>query len=286
MKIAVCNVSGEDPVVDDETFLFAVDAVGIQLRRDFHPVWGGATRLAPIVGVSDFAPDIDAIGGEFDAMLYVGDLERIPGALGYHAANRDGVPFGVVSVPLPVGTKQAWTTILSHELLELVANPRINEFVQAPSKPGHAGLLYAREVCDAVQANEYLIRVKRNGVVRNVSVSAFVRPEYFVPDLDPTTTVFQAPPTPSFGVAPGGYASVLDVGANLAITRFANARAVALFDAKRRVGGSWRRVERCPAFRLARGWKAVRARAGGGRAANGTASARRGSNRRRSSRPA
>jgi len=65
-----------------------------------------------------------------------------------------------------------WTADLSHEILELIADPLVNLLVKGPhpSRPRHEVFHY-REVCDPVQAQTYRID--------GVHVSNFVLPNYY-----------------------------------------------------------------------------------------------------------
>src|SRR5262249_53000547 len=97
-----------------------------------------------------------------------------------------------------------YTSTLSHELLEMIADPNVNLYAigkfrqNGKTRTGLFGL----EVCDPVEANYYKI----NGV----TVSDFVKPEWFEPDHKPGQMrmdylgKIDAP----FMLAEGGYADV------------------------------------------------------------------------------
>ncbi|MGZ3459782.1 MAG: hypothetical protein ACXU86_14905, partial [Archangium sp.] len=111
---------------------------------------------------------------------------------------------------------EPWTVTLSHEVLELIADPDVNLMVLAPHpKGGPQPVLRPYEVCDPVQGNSYRI----DGVV----VSNFVTPLYFAQTERPTKqTNFLNMPLQQFGLAPGGYFSYLDLSTGKYETEFAD----------------------------------------------------------------
>src|SRR4029077_12961182 len=92
------------------------------------------------------------------------------GALGYHEMSSNGTPLGKVFARLDVESGSSWTVTLSHELLEMVADPWINWCAQ-----GSDGRIYALEVCDAVESDSLGYEI--DGVL----VSDFITPSWFEP---------------------------------------------------------------------------------------------------------
>ncbi len=95
----------------------------------------------------------------------------------------------------------------SHELLEMLIDPDINltAFVQPTPTEGK---LYAYEVCDACEADEY------GYTIGTVLVSDFVYPAWF--ELLPTSTGtkqydYRNKISQPFQLLPGGYIGVFDV---------------------------------------------------------------------------
>src|SRR5215475_4837639 len=92
------------------------------------------------------------------------------GALGYHELSSIGTPLGKVFAKLDIESGSSWTATLSHELLEMLADPWINWCaVGADSR------IYALEVCDAVEND------KLGYEIDGVLVSDFVTPAWFEP---------------------------------------------------------------------------------------------------------
>lgn len=97
------------------------------------------------------------------------------------------------ALPFPVGyvfvtdeeksdaCRNKWSLTLSHEILELIANPHVNLMVCGPDpaapknevmKP--ANVFFSREVCDPVKDSFYCLD--------EVTVANFVLPLYFLPN--------------------------------------------------------------------------------------------------------
>ena len=118
-------------------------------------------------------------------LSFVGEGEQLPdgwwqisvtdnpdqaGALGYHELTSRGTPLGKVFAGLDLQSGASWTVTLSHELLEMLADPWINWCAQ-----GANGKIYALEVCDAVEAD------KLGYDIDGVLVSDFITPSWFEP---------------------------------------------------------------------------------------------------------
>jgi hypothetical protein len=112
----------------------------------------------------------------------------------------------------------AWQATLSHEALELVADPESNLFVQGPNpRSPKRDVFHWFEMCDAVQSQWYEIA--------GVPVSDFVLPLYFTrePEAGSRNNFLgvrdkKTPPLKSFGVAPGGYIGYYDPKTQASVT--------------------------------------------------------------------
>ncbi|MGH9762019.1 MAG: hypothetical protein ACREDR_41595, partial [Blastocatellia bacterium] len=128
---------------------------------------------------------------------------------GYHF-RADGYPqayiFATEAMAGGAGIKGLSTT-LSHEILEMIADPGVNLSAAQPPKNARGKTrLFAYEVCDPVEANYY----KKNGVW----VCDFVLPEWFEHEHQPgemKMDFFKAVNAP-FQIAPNGYADVFEGG--------------------------------------------------------------------------
>jgi hypothetical protein len=123
MNITIANLSRQIFAAD---FQGAVSAIGRQVAEHFQPEWGtGATLKGVWVSlVGKKAP----IQKGADAVIYLGDSSEDPttgveDAEGYHSANNKGIPYGFVYLDICAKAKEAWSFTLSHEVLELLADP-------------------------------------------------------------------------------------------------------------------------------------------------------------------
>jgi len=92
--------------------------------------------------------------------------------LGYHDKNHAGLPYGFVYLDVCRASHEDWSTTLSHEVLELLADPRAVMTVAGPAPRGaKKHVHYDLEVCDPTQGDTYQID--------GVTVSNFVGKAYF-----------------------------------------------------------------------------------------------------------
>ena len=217
MIITVINHSG---TIADETLHDVIRAINRQIHEDFEPYWslGATLRLE---GRSRKDPDkLSLPDMRGDAVLYLWDKADVPGALGYHDENARGIPFGFVFTELSQQVGENWTVTLSHEAIELIADPLVNLLVAGPHPTEDRTVFHWYEMSDAVQAESY----KCDGV----DVSNFLLPLYFTPDAEAGSRndylgrEHQGKLLTSFGVNPGGYIGFFDPQLGKHVT-FANA---------------------------------------------------------------
>jgi len=202
LSIAVANLSTS---IDDAAFATAVAAIGLQVSRDFQSEWGvGGALTATRITLDDGAANIDAAT---DAIVYVGDAANDPtlgmdGVFGYHAQNNGKLPYSFVYLDVCKQYGEAWSCTLSHEVLEMLADPTLVLTIKGPAPAGVAGaagqtVSYELEVCDPTQSDTYLIN--------EVAVSNFVNKAWFgLPGGSPTTNFLDLALSP-FGMRPKGY---------------------------------------------------------------------------------
>lgn len=195
-EIAVLNKS----ILDDADVAFAVAACDIQLREHFVPLWAGS-EYTPVRFYSSEG-DLPVLSDIARLMVLSGTL-GVSGALGYHTM--DPLIRGVVLADA------GFSVTLSHECLEMAADPTADRWVTMPD-----GRRIAVEVCDPVEADTYAIPVTILGETRNVRVSNFVTPAWFETE-NPTGLPLDYLGTktlPPFGMTPGGYVVVMDQQGN------------------------------------------------------------------------
>lgn len=211
MLISVVNFTRGK--ISDEELQRAVRAVNRQIAEDFEPYWSMGARLR-IDGRSVDKPNaatFEDLRG--DAIIYITDEANLPGALGFHDLNFSGVPFGFVFTDLAQKLGLSWTVTLSHEALELIADPEANLLVVGPHPDPVQDrfVFHWYEMCDAVQSESYFID--------GVEVSNFVLPLYFTGTRDTDEIGARndflgrennGRSLTSFGVKPGGYVGFFD----------------------------------------------------------------------------
>jgi len=200
MNLTIANVSTR---IQPAAFQAAVAAIGRQVNEHFQPEWGiGATLRGVAAPLIVNKKDV-SIQGAHDAILYLGDSSQDPtvgveGALGYHSRNFAGIPYGFVYLDICAEYGEIWTTTLSHETLELLADPTAVITVTGPAPEGAPGnVYYDLEVCDPTQGDSYEID--------NVAVSNFVGKSYFDLPGGGGKTNYLGLELSAFGVRPKGY---------------------------------------------------------------------------------
>ncbi|SFV04901.1 hypothetical protein [Pseudoduganella namucuonensis] len=194
--------------IQDEELQTAIRAINRQITEDFAPHWGLSATLR-LGGRSSTQPDkLNPPDMRGDAILYMWDQTDIPNALGYHDRNARGIPYGFVFTELADSLGEPWSVTLSHEALELLADPHVNLLVAGPHPSEDRTVFHWYEMSDAVQDETYEID--------GVPVSNFVLPLYFTPDAEPGSRndflgrSHGATSLVSFGINPGGYIGFFD----------------------------------------------------------------------------
>jgi hypothetical protein len=157
----------------------------------FAPVW---ETHATLITATDF------ITGGW-ALVFLDDAD-VQGALGYHDLTPDGLPLSKVFVKSTIAEKQTVSVTACHELAEMLVDPAINLWAEAPD-----GTLYAYEMCDAVEETEFTID--------GIAMSDFVYPSYFEGFRKAKSTQFDYARKISrpFQLLSGGYSIVQKGGA-------------------------------------------------------------------------
>lgn len=171
-------------------------ALQIQVSRDFAPLYGVNIALR-------YAPKSEVLHGK-EWLLGIYDTAEQAGYLGYHDLTANGTPLGKVFAKTTYNDGGLLSVVMSHELLEMAADPWINLTAIDPV----TNRLYAFEVCDAVEADEL------GYDINSVRVSDFVKPHFFTRNEQPTKGElysFNGKLTKPFSLDPGGYLSYIDL---------------------------------------------------------------------------
>ncbi len=207
MIISVMNHTNGQ--ISDEEIQRALRAINRQIHEDFEPYWslGATLRLEGKSGKQPSKQSMADMRG--DAVIYLWDKVDVHDALGYHDRNNRGISYGFVFTQLSQQLGESWTVTLSHEALELIADPEVNLLVMGPHPADpNRDVFHWYEMSDAVQAETYLID--------EVEVSNFLLPLYFTggEELggrnDFLGRSYNGKTLRSFGVNPGGYLGFFD----------------------------------------------------------------------------
>jgi hypothetical protein len=204
MIISVINFS--NGLLSDKEILPVLRAINRQVKEDFEPYWslGATLRLE---GHTGSKPDSESAADmRGDAVIYIWDKHDIDDAVGYHEKNNAGIPYGFVFLDIAAEVGDPWSCTLSHEALELIADPEVNLLVAGPHPSPNLKrhVFHWYEMCDAVQADNY--------VIDGVTVSDFVLPLYFTGGDEYTgrNDFLGSPKLKSFSTNPGGYIGFYD----------------------------------------------------------------------------
>jgi hypothetical protein len=136
-------------------------AIQKQVTRDFGPIWD-------VNATVDSFQKLEDVPLGYWPVLVQADIHQA-GALGIHL-DKNNQPFALVT------HDENWSLTVSHETLEMLADPFGNRLVASDSpKPDQGRVEFLVEVCDPSEAAEFAYTV--NGV----TVSDFYTPSYFDP---------------------------------------------------------------------------------------------------------
>jgi|ERR1043166_49284 hypothetical protein len=187
----------ESTVLTDEQVVVAIAGIDHQIHRDLKPAWGSRASIR-------FYPRGTVPLNAW--MLVIMDDSDQADALGYHDVTRTGRPLGKVFAKTDMEFGLSWTVTASHEVIEMLLNPQLENTVFDQSDIA-AGTLYARELCDPCEADLYSYKV------HGVQVSDFVLPPWFYSgSTEPGTRYdFVGFMTRPLQLLPGGYISIFEI---------------------------------------------------------------------------
>jgi hypothetical protein len=178
--IAILSLTSD---VSTRSLLQATAAIQKQVTRDFGPIWGIQATVDAFDDLLDVPNDYHhvALFGDSDELMHtlVATIGEEPALRlldafdhetisGIHLNALTNQPFALVSVDDP------WTVVLSHEVLEMLADPWGNQLVAAPHPlRRQQRVRYLVEVCDPCMSTWY--------PVNGVPVADFYTPRYFDP---------------------------------------------------------------------------------------------------------
>jgi hypothetical protein len=208
--IALVSLTREIPRRDLDR---AGAAVQKQLTRDFTPIWGLRATVDTFDDLSSVPSDYHlvvvfgyaeelvghlevTIGPEYTARL-IDDFER-DRLTGLHLNAFTRQPFALVEV------SDAWSVTISHEVLEMIADPYGNRLIAAADPVDQRQRVkYLLEVCDPCQTVWY--------PVNGVPMSDFYTPRYFEPvEVPGTRYSFTGEIERPLQILDGGYLTWID----------------------------------------------------------------------------
>ena len=189
----IIAIIDESKDLDPERLAHAVKALQKQIDDDFFPLWGWRATLS-------FGEPLPANAMQVRILAINPDHDD---AAGYHFSEL-GLPRSEVYTrdndEKFVGEQEVFAT-LSHELLEMIADPGINLYALGYYIAGdrHMKAFIGYEVCDPVQDKTY--------VIDGVQVSDFVVPEWFEENRKPGSMKFSflGSVAEPFAITSGGY---------------------------------------------------------------------------------
>jgi hypothetical protein len=180
--VAIVSLTSE---VSIQSLLTASAAVQKQVTRDFTPIWGLPATVDAFDDLSSVPSDyhpvvlfadaqeligrIESSVGPAAAAELVDDFER-GGLSGLHLNAFTRQPFALVQA----SADEPWTVTLSHEILEMLADPYGNRLIAAVRLgEDQQRVKYLVEICDPCQTQWY--------PVNGIPVSDFYTPRFFDP---------------------------------------------------------------------------------------------------------
>ena len=146
MRISVLN---ESTLISHDSLYSIVEALKIQVARDFNEVWHLNPRVQLFSADDPWWWPIHVIDTEADIP---------PGALAWHTVDNLQRPYAIIPLkPIIDGGYDIGPTI-SHELLEMIADPYCDGVVASVWPYGSRTPTYlSKEVCDPVEDLFYTI---------------------------------------------------------------------------------------------------------------------------------
>lgn len=137
------QIINNSTVISNAALQPIVDAVQIQVSRDFSPVWNMNANLSLLPEGQN--PDPKAW------WLLIADDSDQAKALGYHDFTNGGLPLGKVFAKTDIMSGSSVSVTISHETLEVLGDPFLsNCIIQADG-----ARFWAAEVCDAVESDQF-----------------------------------------------------------------------------------------------------------------------------------
>lgn len=193
LNFAIVNQS---TVLQDKDVMAYMPAQQRQINEHVFPHYGVWVNMV-------YVRDLQAVRPDYWALVLMDNSDQA-GALGYHYETPAGQPMSKVFVKTDIENHLSWTVTASHEVIELLVNPQVNNVI-VTAGPNNRGIrLWAKEACDMVEADSLGYQIN------NTQLSDFALPAWFEPQSHGPFDFMGHCKAP-FQIAPGGYMSVLDI---------------------------------------------------------------------------
>src|SRR5262249_52494184 len=140
MSVPMIAVTNASTCLSDEQVEAVLPSLQKQVSNDFRAYWDLDCTLS-------FLPNNQSLTPGWWQIVVLDDPDQA-GALGYHELTIQGAPFEKSFAKPDLESGPSGTATLSHELLEMLADPWINWCAI-----GRDSKIYALEVSDAVEAD-------------------------------------------------------------------------------------------------------------------------------------
>jgi len=141
MSLPIIAVTNASTCLSDVQVRAVLPALQKQVETEFNAYWQENCTLT-------FLSKDHALTRGWWQVIVLDNPDQA-GALGYHELSHAGTPLGKVFAEYDLRNGLSWTVTLSHELLEMLADPWINWCAIGSDRR-----VYALEVCDPVEADE------------------------------------------------------------------------------------------------------------------------------------
>lgn len=204
-------VVNESTVLTDADVQACMAALQAQVHNDFAAIYGVDADLK-------FYPKGKALDfGEWE-LVFADNSDQV-GALGYHETTENGDPIGFVFAKDDIASHTSWTCTASHELLEMLADPDIQQ-VETQYNADGSMTLRAKEVCDPCEDDQYGYTIDNpltgkpfaltDGTA--VLLSDFVTPQYWNQNaVEDVALDVRGHITKPLTILAGGYISIVQV---------------------------------------------------------------------------
>ncbi|MFB9246462.1 hypothetical protein [Massilia antarctica] len=144
-------------------FAQIVHAVNLQVNKDFAPAWNIVASVGYFPRIEDAPAD--------SSFVIVSREVKGNGGSHFRPCKTEEPPFALVTYD----DHEAWSVLLSHEVLEMLVDPGCNYFVDGPDpENGSRKAKFLVEICDPCMGRTYI-----NDEAPKISVADFCLPAYY-----------------------------------------------------------------------------------------------------------